>query len=102
MREIETVNKRTKAILDEIYNLVSTAQEMKVEQGKDTPRAIRQWKKSVREKYMPWVSEMNKLSDFLVKRQERISTEEENRKREAKRIEEERDAEIIRQQERNS
>ena len=100
LREIETVNKRTKAILDEIYNLVSTAQEMKVEQGKDTPRAIRQWKKSVREKYMPWVSEMNKLSDFLVKRQERISTEEENRKREAKRIEEERDRETIRQQER--
>ena len=99
LREIETVNKRTKAILDEIYNLVSTAQEMKVEQGKDTPRAIRQWKKSVREKYMPWVSEMNKLSDFLVKRQERISTEEENRKREAKRIEEERDREIIQQQE---
>ena len=34
LRETETVNKRTKAILDEIYNLVSTAQEMKVEQVK--------------------------------------------------------------------
>ena len=80
LRPIEMVNKCTKAILDEIYNLVLTAQEMKVEQGKDTPRAIHQWKKSVRGKYMPWVSEMNKLTDFLVKRQERISTEEENRK----------------------
>ena len=27
LREIEKVNKRTKVILDEIYNLVSTAQE---------------------------------------------------------------------------
>ena len=100
MKEIETVNKRTKAILDEIYNLVSTAQEMKVEHAKDTPRAIRQWKKDVREKYMPWVSEMNKLSDFLARRQEQITADENDRKREAKRIEQERDREVIRQQER--
>ena len=45
---------------------------------------------------MPWVKEMNKLSDFLVKRQERITAEEESREREAKRIEEDRDIEIIR------
>ena len=40
----------------------------------------------MREKYMLWVKEMNKLSDFLVNRPERITAEEENRKREVKRI----------------
>ena len=55
----------------------------------------------MREKYMPWVKEKNKLFDFFVYRQGvKITTEENNRKREAKRIEEDRDREIIRQQER--
>ena len=40
---------------------------------------------------MPWIREMNKLSDFLDKRQKRITAKEENRKQEAKRIEEDRD-----------
>ena len=60
LREIETVNKRTKAILDQIYSLVSTAQETKVELGKSTSQEIRQWKKEVRDRYTPWVNEMNK------------------------------------------
>ena len=94
------MNKRTTTILDEIYKLVSPAQAIKIEHGKDTPRAIRQWRKDEREKQMPWVKEMNKLSDFLVKRQERITAEEEDRKREAKRIKEDRDRKIIPQHER--
>ena len=49
---------------------------------------------------MPWIREMNKLSDFLDKGQERITAEEENRKQEAKRIKEDRDRKIIRQPER--
>jgi hypothetical protein len=62
LREIETVklNKRTKAILEQIYSLVSTAQETKVELGKSTSQEIRQWKKEVRDRYTPWVNEMNK------------------------------------------
>ena len=40
----------------------------------------------MREKYMPLVREMNKLSVFLDKGQERITAEKENRKQEAKRI----------------
>ena len=60
LKEIETVNKRTKAILDQIYSLVSTAQETKVELGKSTSQEIRQWKKEVRDRYTPWVNEMNK------------------------------------------
>jgi hypothetical protein len=62
LREIETVklNKRTKAIMEQIYSLVSTAQETKVELGKSTSQEIRQWKKEVRDRYTPWVNEMNK------------------------------------------
>jgi hypothetical protein len=62
LREIETVklNKRTKAILEQIYSLVSTAQGTKVELGKSTSQEIRQWKKEVRDRYTPWVNEMNK------------------------------------------
>ena len=86
LKEIETVNKRTKAILDQIYSLVSTAQETKVELGKSTSREIRQWKKEVRDRYMPWVNEMNKLSDFLAKTQADIAAEKENKRRDAKRI----------------
>jgi hypothetical protein len=60
LREIETVklNKRTKAIMEQIYSLVSTAQETKVELGKSTSQEIRQWKKEVRDRYTPWVNEM--------------------------------------------
>jgi hypothetical protein len=47
LREIKTVNKCTKAILDQMYSLVSTAQERKVELGKSTSREIRQWEKEV-------------------------------------------------------
>ena len=93
-REIGTVNKRTKTILHEIYKLFSSVQAIKIEHGKDTPRAIRQWRKDVREKYMPWVKEMNKLSDFLDKGQERITAEEEDRKQEAKGTKEDRGRKI--------
>ena len=49
---------------------------MKVERGIETSRTIRQWKKDVRDKYMPWVNEMSKLSDCMAKRQADIVTEE--------------------------
>ena len=50
LREIEAVNTRAKPILYEIYNLVSTAQEMVVDLGTNTTRAIRQWTKEVNDK----------------------------------------------------
>ena len=40
LREIETVNKHTKVILDQIYSLVANAQETKVELGKSTSQEI--------------------------------------------------------------
>jgi hypothetical protein len=84
--------------LDQIYSLFSTAQETKVELGKSASREIRQWKKEVRDRHMPWVNEMNKLSDFLAKTQANVAAEEENKRRDAKRIEEEHNREVIRDQ----
>ena len=49
--------------------------------------------------YMPWVKEMNKLSTFLAKALSEIEADENNRRREIKRIEEECGKEIIQNQE---
>ena len=81
---METVNKRTTSILDGIYDLVSRMQEVKVESGTYTARAIRQWKKDTKDKYLLWITEIAKLSDILTKRNDEIANEEEKRKREAK------------------
>ena len=54
--DIETVSKRSESILDEIYNLVFCMQEVKVDQGEYTARAIRQWKKTAKEIYAPWLT----------------------------------------------
>ena len=48
-KEIETVSKRSETILNEIYSLVSSMQEVKVDRGEYTARAIRQWNKSAKE-----------------------------------------------------
>ena len=73
---------------------------MKVDFGTNTTQAIRQWKKEVLDKYMPWVKKMNKHSTFLTKEQSEIEANENNRRREIKCIKEEHDREIIRNQER--
>ena len=75
-KEIEMVSKRSQAILDKIYYLVSSMREIKVDRGEYTSRAIRQWKKSVKETYSPWVSELSKLQDVLAKRKDEITWEE--------------------------
>jgi hypothetical protein len=41
-KEIEMVSKWSEAILDEIYDLVSSMQEVKVDRGEYTARTIRQ------------------------------------------------------------
>ncbi|XP_028415672.1 uncharacterized protein LOC114539136 [Dendronephthya gigantea] len=99
-KEIETVSKRSEFILDEIYNLVSTMQELKLDRGEYTARAIRQWKKTAKETYSPWVLELSKLQNILAKRKEEITFEETSRKRDTMREEEEHHREEIRRQER--
>ena len=99
-KEMETVSKRTTSILDEIYNLVSRMQEVKVERGTYTARTIRQWKKNTKDKYSPWIAEINKLADVLTKRNNEIANEEEKKKREEKLEEEQQHQALIRHRER--
>jgi uncharacterized protein YqgV (UPF0045/DUF77 family) len=40
--EIEVVKKRTDAIFDKVNNLVASVQELKIDRGAETQRAIRQ------------------------------------------------------------
>ena len=49
--EIEVVKKRTDAIFDKVNNLVASVQELKIDRGAETQRAIRQWKKDTKDKY---------------------------------------------------
>lgn len=46
--EIKMVNKRPTAIFDNLNNLLACVQELRIDQGKETPRAICQWKKKQR------------------------------------------------------
>ena len=57
------MSKRSEAILDVIYDLVSSMQEVKVDRGKYTARVIRQSKKSAKGMYTPWLSELYKLKE---------------------------------------
>ena len=78
--ELEVIKKRTDAILDKVNNLIASVQELKIDRGAETQRAIRQWKKDKKEKYAQWVLAMNKLSQVLEKRQTKIDDEAERRK----------------------
>ena len=60
--EIEVINKRTNAIHDKLCNLVVRAQEVKIERGIESVRAVRQWEKDAKEKYAPWIQQMEKIS----------------------------------------
>ena len=78
-KEIETVSKRSETILNEIYSLVSSMQEVKVDRGEYTARAIGQWNKSAKELYMPWASRLDKLQAVLAKRRKDVMYEETTR-----------------------
>ena len=51
--EIEVTHNRTTAIHDKLCNLIAQVQELKVERGIETTRAICQWKKDMKERYAP-------------------------------------------------
>ena len=97
--EIEVINKRTADILDKINNLVANVQELKVDRGAETPRAIRQWKKDTKEKYTQWDSEKKKLSDAISRRQTEIDDEIERKKQEIQREKDERRQREVRERE---
>jgi uncharacterized protein YqgV (UPF0045/DUF77 family) len=86
--EIEVVKKRTDAIFDKVNNLVASVQELKIDRGAETQRAIRQWKKDTKDKYAQWVPKMNKLSQILEKGRGKLTTKQSdvNKMRNARRM----------------
>ena len=51
--EIEVTHNQMTAIHNKLCNLISNVQELKIEQGIETVRAIRQWKKDTKERFAP-------------------------------------------------
>ena len=66
--EIEITLNRTTSIHDKLCNLIAHVQELKVERGIETARAIRQWKKDTKERFAPWTLRMGKIENAISKR----------------------------------
>ena len=66
--EIEVTHNRTTAIHDKLCNLIAHVQELKIERGIETARAIRQWKKDTKERLAPWTLQMGKIESAISQR----------------------------------
>ena len=73
--EIEVTHNRTTAIHDKLCNLIAHVQELKIERGIETARAIRQWKKDTKERYAPWTLQMGKIENAINQRRKEIQDE---------------------------
>ena len=73
--EIEVTHNRTTAIHDKLCNLISHVQELKIDRGIATARAIRQWKKVTKEKFAPWILQMGKIENAISQRRKEIQDE---------------------------
>ena len=60
--EIEIINKRSELIHDMLCNIVDQVHKVNIDRGVETARAVRQWKKDTKEKYAPWIHQMQKIS----------------------------------------
>jgi len=47
-------------------------QELKIERGIETARAIRQWKKDKKKRYAPWTLQMRKIENAISQRRKEI------------------------------
>ena len=97
--EIKLTCKRTDEIQDRLNDLVSTLQELKIDLGNSTQRAVRQWKKDLKATYTPLLEEKAKLSKVLEERERIISQKAEEQKLTAKFEKEEQFRREIQQQE---
>ncbi|KXJ06816.1 hypothetical protein AC249_AIPGENE14430 [Exaiptasia diaphana] len=77
--ELKTVLLKCNSIHDTINELVTNLQELKLEQGNLTARAIRQWKKQFKEIYAPLIERKAELQGTLDQREKQesnVATEE--------------------------
>ena len=77
--EIKQVCKRTEAIQDNLNDLVSHLQELKIELGNMSQRSIRQWARDLKAEYTPLCDKRARLCNVLEdkRRQENLKSEEE-------------------------
>ena len=97
--EIAPTYKRTDEIQDRLNDLMSTLQELKIDRGISTQRAVRQWKKDLRATYAPLLEMRTKLSKVLEERERSKSQKAEEEKLRAKFEKEEQFRREIQQQE---
>ena len=82
--EMEIANRRAEKIVERLSDLISQAEEMKIDQGMSA-RSVRQWKKDVKSRYSAFTADKERLAKFLNNRQEEIDEEMERKRLEAKR-----------------
>ena len=97
--EIKLTCKRTDEIQDRLNDLVSTLQELNIDLGNSTHRAVRQWKKDLKATYTPLLEEKAKLSKALEEREQSIRQKAEEEKLKVKLEKEEQFRREIQQQE---
>ena len=73
--EIEVIHNRMTAIHDKLCNLIAHMQELKIERGIETVRAIRQWKKDMKERFAPWTLQMGKIENAISQRRKETKME---------------------------
>ena len=69
---MEIVTRRAEKIVDKLSDLISQAEELKIDGGA-SPRSVRQWKKDVKSRYVDLMADKEKLSKTLKNRQEEIN-----------------------------
>ena len=93
--EMEIVNKRAVKIITKLSDLISQTEELKIERGL-SPRTVRQWRKDIKSKYAASVSENERLRKCLDDREEEITRQKEDLKREQQ-LEDERRLYVLRE-----
>ena len=93
--EMEIVNKRAVKIIAKLSDLISQTEELKIERGL-SPRTVRQWRKDIKSKYAASVSENERLRKCLDDREEEITRQKEDLKREQQ-LEDERRLYVLRE-----
>ncbi|XP_067041060.1 troponin I-like [Acropora muricata] len=82
--EMEIVTKRADKIVDRLSDLISHAEELKIDSGASS-RSVRQWKKDIKSSYAALIADKERLSKTLKNRQEEIREQFERRQLESKR-----------------
>ena len=82
--EMEIVTKRADKIVDRLSDLISHAEELKIDSGASS-RSVRQWKKDIKSSYATLIADKERLSKTLKNRQEEIKEAFERRQLESKR-----------------